>query len=356
MKQINRKMIEVARLSRGLSQKELAGTIRIEQGTLSKIENEELSIKQELLKTIAFTLKYPIDFFYEDIKMLSPLLVHYRKRKSIDSNHVAYVEANLYIRKHLIKKMMKAIELPNKIYDLNPYEYESPENSARMLREKWFVPKGPIKNLVELVESAGIIVMHVEKNNPKLMGELLPDENGISVIYINKDMPVDRQRFTLAHELGHLIMHSGSDYYPNLEKAEEQAHRFAGEFLMPEAEIKPSLSFELTIANLGDLKSFWKCSMSSIIMRAYQIGAIDEITKTKLFKQMSSHGYNKVEPSFGIKAEYPVIIHQLISLHLTELDYSDTELADMLKVYVNEFSNINEFYSPVKMKVVRKTA
>lgn len=356
MKQINRKMIEIARLSRGLSQKELAEQIGVEQSTLSKIENEELSIKHELLKAIAQICKYPVDFFYEDIKLLSPLVVHYRKRKSIDINHIAFVEANLYIRKHAIKKLLKSIELPNKVYDLNPYKCESPENAARILREKWFVPKGPIQNLVELVERAGIIVLHVERNNPKLMGELLPDEHGLNVIYINKDMPIDRQRFTLAHELGHLMMHCGGDYFPNLEEAETEAHRFAGEFLMPEEEIKSSLYFDLSIPKLGDLKRHWKCSMSSIIMRAHSIGAIDKEEQQKLFKQMSFAGYNKIEPSFGLKVENPVLFHQLINLHLTELEYTETELAGMLKILVSEFHNISQFYSPDIMKVVRKIA
>jgi Zn-dependent peptidase ImmA (M78 family)/DNA-binding XRE family transcriptional regulator len=353
MKQVNRKMIEIARLSRGLSQKDLAEKLGIEQGTLSKIENEELSIRYELIKSIALHLKYPIDFFSEDIKMLSPLVVHYRKRKSIDNVGRAFVESNLYIRKHIIKKLLKAIDLPNKVYDLNPYLYESPENAARMLRQKWFVSKGPIKNLVELVEAAGILVLHTESNNPKLMGELLPDEHGVKVIYINKDMSVDRQRYTLAHELGHLMMHSG-EYMPNIEDAEKEADRFAGEFLMPEYEIKPSLYLHLSISQLGDLKRYWKCSMSSIIMRAHATGAIDHDSKTILFKQMSSAGYNKAEPSFGIVFESPILMHQLIRLHLNDLEYTEQELADFLKLYPTEVNNLVEFYSPNKMKAVVK--
>lgn len=345
-------MIEIARLSRGLSQKDLSEKIGIEQGTLSKIENNELSIKHDLIKTIALTLKYPMDFFYEDIKMLSPLVVHYRKRKSIDTNHTAFIESNLYIRKHIIKKLLKSIDLPNKLYDLNPYTYESPENAARILRQKWFVPKGPIQNLVELVESAGIVVLHSETNNSKLMGELLPDEHGVNVIYINKEMPMDRQRYTLAHELGHLMMHSG-EYIPNMDVAEKEADRFAGEFLMPKEEIKSSLFFtNISIQHLGDLKRFWKCSMSSIIMRANKIGAIDETKKTILFKQMSAHSYNKVEPSFGIKIETPTLFYRLIKLHLTELEYSEQEMADLLKLYQAEFNNLVSFYSPEPMKAV----
>ena len=110
------------------------------------------------------------------------------------------------------------------------------------------------------------------------------------------------------------------------------------------------------IAKLGDLKSFWKCSMSAIIMKAHSVGAIDETEKTILFKKMSASGYNKQEPSFGLSFEYPILFHQLINLHLTELEYSETELADMLRIYVSEFSNLNDFYSPTHMKIIRKIA
>ncbi len=348
-------MIELARLSRGFSQKILSEKIGIEQSTLSKIENDNLSIRHELIKVIASTLKYPIGFFYEDIKMLSPLVVHYRKRKSIDSVNIAFVESNLYIKKHIIKKLLRSIDLPYKVYDLNPYEYQSPENAARILRQKWFIPKGPIKNLVQCVEAAGIIVLFTEYNNPKLMGELLPDEHGVSVIYINRNMPPDRQRFTLAHELGHLMMHSG-DYFPNIEDAENEAHKFASEFLMPEREIKPALSFSLTLQKLADLKRYWKCSMSAIIMRAGQLKTINDEKKGNLFIKMSSAGFNKIEPDCGIKQEIPALINQLFKLHLTELEYTEEQLAELLNLYTSEVMNMKDYYSPDTLKAIRRIA
>src|SRR5690606_22384920 len=114
-------------------------------------------------------------------------------------------------------------------------------------------------------------------------------------IYINKDASADRQRYTLAHELGHLIMHCGK-YIPTVEEAEVEADRFASEFLMPELEIKHQLNSRLSFSQLGDLKRYWKCSMSSIVMRAHKLGIIGKDRYTSLYVQLSRAGYKKKEP------------------------------------------------------------
>jgi Zn-dependent peptidase ImmA (M78 family)/DNA-binding XRE family transcriptional regulator len=333
--EVNYKMIELARISRGLSQNKLSSILKIEQGTLSKIENGELSIKDDLLKNLSEQLNYPESFFYEEINVLSPLLIHYRKRKSANQGKRAFIESHLYIRKHIIKKLLKSLEIPNKVYDLNPYEYNSPENVARLLRQKWHVPKGPISNLTKLVESSGIFVLYVDHNDEKLDGELMPDEHGLSVIYINKDISPDRQRYTLAHELGHLIMHCGK-YIPTIEEAEVEADRFASEFLMPELEIKHQLSSRLSFSQLGDLKRYWKCSMSSIVMRAYKLGIIGKDRYTSLYVQLSRAGYKKKEPEMGIVKEVPQLLWQLIDLHQRDLTYSDEELANLFNLTLTD--------------------
>ena len=48
---------------------------------------------------------------------------------------------------------------------------------------------------------------------------------------MNSDMPGDRHRFNLAHELGHALMHRHSTG-----ECESEANRFAAEFLMPKEE------------------------------------------------------------------------------------------------------------------------
>ena len=76
----------------------------------------------------------------------------------------------------------------------------------------------------------------------KFDGLTMFTSNQAPVIWINRNIPNDRKRFSLAHELGHLVMHLRSE---NLEKPEDQkeieANEFAGEFLMPESQCKEDL-------------------------------------------------------------------------------------------------------------------
>lgn len=349
--QINHKMIEIARVSRGYNQSELAEKIGVEQGTLSKIETGLLKPKDDIIDKLCNVLEYPASFFTEDIKVLSPLITHYRKRKSLTNTKLDIIEYNIYIKKYFVKKLLKSANIPNKIFHISPEDHD-PEDIARIVRQKWNTPRGPIKSMVSLLESVGIIILQIEHNDEKLDGEMIPDENNLPVIYINKNLSGDRQRFTLAHELGHLIMHGGS-YIPNIDEAEREANYFAAEFLMPADDIRYQLPENLSINQLGDLKRFWRVSMAAIVRRARDLNVIEDSRYTSLNVQLSRAGYKKKEPDFDVFPDRPSIIKQLLTLHFTELGYTIEELANYLSVTINEMKNIIDFYSDSPTKVIR---
>ncbi|MFX5225882.1 ImmA/IrrE family metallo-endopeptidase, partial [Acinetobacter baumannii] len=86
-------------------------------------------------------------------------------------------------------------------------------------------------------------------------------------IFIDKNMPSDRQRFTLAHELGHAIMHK----LPS-ENMEDEANRFASALLMPSKDIRPYLTGKITLEKLATLKLVWKVSMNALLKTAEREG------------------------------------------------------------------------------------
>ena len=349
--QINHQMIEIARISRGLNQAELAEKIGVEQGTISKIEAGLLKPKEDVIDKLADVLNYPITFFAENITVLSPVITHYRKRKSLANFKLDHIEYNIYIRKHLIKKMLKSANIPNKIFHVSPEEHD-PEDIARIVRQRWSVPRGPIKSMVKLLENAGVIVLQIDQNDDKLDGEMIPDENNLPVIYINKNLSGDRQRFTLAHELAHLIMHGGT-YIPNVDEAEREANYFASEFLMPADDIRYQLSENLSIGQLGDLKRHWRVSMAAIIRRSKDLGIIEENRYTSLNVQLSRAGYKKKEPEFDVFPDKPSVVKQLLDIHINDLHYSMDELAKYLSITTSELRSIYDFYSDKSLKVVR---
>jgi Zn-dependent peptidase ImmA (M78 family) len=161
------------------------------------------------------------------------------------------------------------------------------------------------------------------------------------MIFINESMPWDRIRWTLAHELGHILMHRLPT--PNME---EEADRFASEFLMPASVIRPELS-DLSLVQLASLKPRWKVAMSALLRQALALKKITERQYRYLWMRMSSLGWKTREPEeLDILAEHPFLIKEFINLHLNTLKYSIQELCDVLGIYEDEFSSLYKLQIP----------
>ena len=146
---------------------------------------------------------------------------------------------------------------------------------------------GPIANLTQAIERAGIcLVPLVGLEGITGMSSWVA---GIPVIGINPNIPGDRFRFTLAHELGHLMLH-----FRNHDFAELEANRFAGALLMPEEDCRASVTRDIQPRELISLKASWGMALTAIVMRAHDVGLIDDARQRSLFIQLSR--WRKSEP------------------------------------------------------------
>jgi Zn-dependent peptidase ImmA (M78 family) len=123
-------------------------------------------------------------------------------------------------------------------------------------------------------------------------------------------------------------MHFDRDVPLNL--AEEQADKFASAFLMPARDIRRDFRPIMGLEDFAALKRKWRVSMQSLICRAHELGAIDEIRYTSLFTQLSRKGWRKTEP-IAVEGETPQMFTQLLKKHL-EAGYTVPQLAEMLFV------------------------
>ena len=162
--------------------------------------------------------------------------------------------------------------------------------------------------------------------------------NQAPIIWINRNIPNDRKRFSLAHELGHLVMHLRSE---NFEKSEEQkeleANEFAGEFLMPKSQCIEDL-FNLKYKDLGMKKYYWKVSKAAIIYRAKELKCISEETAKYLYVTLGRYGERKNESGF-VPIDSPKIVNKMVGLHISELNYSMEELSDIVGLMPNEINS-----------------
>lgn len=342
---VNSNMIILARESRGYTQKKLSKLLDVTQGRISKIEQGILMVPEDLLNKLCDKLGYPKGFFFEPAFIYSPISPFHRKRKSLPKKIQCQIEAEANIRRIHVNKLLRSAEIvDSKIFyqDIEDFNI-TPEEVALKLRHYWKIPQGPINNVTKTLEDAGIIIIHCDFGTSLTDGFSFFVEDKPPIIFVNKNMPGDRLRFTLAHELGHIIMHCVPT--PTME---EEANKFASEFLMPEKEIKSYLS-KLSLQKLANLKRRWKVSMAALIMRATTISAITQNQAQYLWMQLGKAGYRRKEP-IEISKETPTIVKQLISLHLRDLEYTMAQLSKMLLCEMDEFINL---YMDRNLRIVK---
>jgi Zn-dependent peptidase ImmA (M78 family) len=206
---------------------------------------------------------------------------------------------------------------------------------AKAVRQYLMLPRGPVKNMTTALEDFGVVVVPFDPGTHMFSGASLLTEKPNYVTVVNASMPGDRWRYTLAHELGHIVMHSLPT--PNME---EEADRFASEFLMPSDEIGPYLS-DLTMDKLASLKKYWNVSMAAILKHAQVHGKITERQYRLLWEKMGKAGYRMREPAeLDVPVEKPTILPQLLELHLKELGYTTEQLCDKLAADPEEFARL----------------
>lgn len=334
MQEVNPEMVIIARESRGLSQSVLAQRMGISQGILSKIETGSMKTSEEVLAKLENYLKYPQKFFFQ-IGRIYPGISYHRKRKSIPQKTINQVDASINILRLHFEKLLKNIEFLENNIPYFPIEEDkiTARDIARAVRQRLMLPKGPVDNLTRVIEDAGCIIMHCDFGTRMLDGLSLCVPKLPPMMFINKNIPGDRLRFTIAHELGHIVMHEYCT--PTME---EEANEFAAEFLMPAQDIRAELT-GLSIEKLANLKMRWKTSMQSILMRAATLNKIQERNKQYLWMQMGKAGYRTHEP-IEIEYEKPTLYKEIIESHIDELNYSIEELSELLSIYKDELEQI----------------
>lgn len=342
-REVNPELVTLARQVRGLTQSKLAARAGISQATVSKIEAGVIPVSEPDLNRLADALEFPAHFFFWQKRVNGPTVpeTFHRKRAKASSTALHRLHAIAAVQQMHLEILLRSWEgsetFPS--FPIEDFEGE-PRRIAQTLRAAWNAPPGPIFNITDLVESAGIIIIPFEFGTRDIDGFSRCRTEGPPVIYISDSLPPDRWRWTVAHELAHITMHAESDPYPTLEG---DANSFAGEFLMPAREISPQLG-RVTLDRLAGLKRYWKVSMQAILMRAYALKMITRNQQRYLFMQLTKAGYRLHEPpTLDPPVEPPQLLHKIVNHHRRNLGYSTTDLCQTLAV---SESDLRAWYLP----------
>lgn len=324
MRKFNAEMLVLARESRGLSQHALSRRIDINQSYLSKLESRLIEPNDDFLQKSSEELKFPINFFFQEGHKYPSKSFH-RKKSKLSQTELSVISATANIMILHIRELLNDISLSSVGIKEVDTDSQTPEEIAQCIRNSWSIPQGPINNMIECVELNGGVVMEIDTMSDAFDGVTITVPELPHAIFFNKNMPGDRIRFTIAHELGHAVMHR----YPTV-SMEEEANRFAAEFLMPKNEIKDSL-YSLSIPKLIQLKSFWKVSIGALLRRAKDLGTVTSEEYMKIYREMGRLGIIKVEP-YPIDREQPQLFISIIKFLKKEMRYDDRQIIDRLLI------------------------
>lgn len=341
MSNINFTLLETARLLRQKTQKEVVEAIGISQASLSKAEHGLQELPIDIMSKLYDYYDLPETFFLRS-EGVSPLgHLYYRKKLTITNKVIDSFVAKVKIFKAIVDDLMSAVELPK--YTLGNYVPDdnlSAKEIARKIRYELKVYNGAVPNLSTLLENNGIIIIRFDFGTDKIDGLTTITDSDRKVMFINNQMPNDRIRFSMAHELGHLVMHLGNPPRSS-DDAERQADEFASEFLMPEEEIRPML-LNVNIQTLGMLKRKWRVSMHALVRRAKDLETITYQQYRNLQMYFSKKGYTKSEP-IPLPIENPTMWDETLKLYRNELGYSDEDLMSVMKINQRDFAS---WFSP----------
>jgi len=355
------KRLKLARAAAGLSLRDVSARIdnRVSAQQIGKYERDEDVPGSGVLIALSHALGVSIDYLVGDQAMVLEG-VEFRKKQITGKKEQAQIQAKAL---HLIERYLMVEEilgLPSAEWD-KPREAPFPvcqigeaDRAAQYLREHWNLGIDPIPHLVELLEDRGIkvLVVESEENIDGLAAQVRRSRGEpVPIIVIRRGVHGERQRFNLAHELGHMVMDvQGDDKF-----REKAAHRFAGAFLMPAEALWSNVGrhrSSMAGVELFALKQLFGASVQAITYRCGDMGIFPPSLTQSLFREYSRLGFRtgpNYEPNHLIE-ERPGRFDRLCYRALAENAISEAKTAELLNITVHELNRRMEEPAAVAMQ------
>ncbi|MCX6575382.1 MAG: XRE family transcriptional regulator [Candidatus Aminicenantes bacterium] len=296
--------LQQARKARGWSLATLAKAARgiVTRQALYKYEKGLDTPRSEVLLALAHALGIAIDYFFRPSSSLVTLSeLACRKRSGLGKRDLAAIRAQVKdrIERWLElesffppKRFAQFLYSPENLLAIE--RLEDVENLAKDIRSRLSLGLAPIENLTELLEDSGIKIFQWPGEEGKFDGFSCWANNDIPVIVVKAKLSGDRQRSSLAHELGHLVMKPVKGLDP-----EKAARRFSGAFLVPDEVVRRELGekrHKLELTELFTLKRKYGMSIQQWIYRAKDLGIITNGYAASLFRCFRTQDWHKCEP------------------------------------------------------------
>lgn len=332
-----------ARSAAGFSMKQLAEKAGVSANMIKKYEHNLSVPGSAVLVKMSRALGVRNEYFFRPTTV-ELKNVEYRKRHTLSAKMLAQIHADV------IDQAERWLELAN-LWPSFPVpaftqpqlsleqieNYGQIEKVAEHIRQQWGLGSQPITHLIDVLESHGILVIVTDVDHSDKFDGCQAMVDAIPVIVISAKWPGDRQRFTLAHELGHLILHHSLASHLDEEKA---CNRFAGALLFPAGAVLQHFGKQRTRLEEQELylqKMDYGLSMMACVYRAADLAVITEGKRKDLIMMFSARKWRKQEPGEQVARESTTLFPQLIFRALGEGIISEGKAAELMGVSLVAF-------------------
>ncbi|MFA7239653.1 MAG: XRE family transcriptional regulator [Sulfuricellaceae bacterium] len=335
-----------ARKAAGLSLRDLGMQVGLTHAAIKKYEDEQATPPSATLIKLARALNVRTEYFFRP-ETVALDRIEYRKRSTMPKKRLEAIEHEV------IDQIERRIELenlfpsppgvpfapvrglPNRINDLVQIE-----GVAETVRKAWDLGYDPIPDLIDVLETHGIRVFMIDANADSKFDGLAASVNQMPIIVVGSNWPGDRQRFTLAHELGHLML---ADRLAAEVDEEIACNRFAGAFLIPRQSVIQELGAHRSYIEpkeLALLKEEFGLSMAGILYRARDLGIVTTTWRDDQAKLFRIKGWHITEPGKPYAAEKAHVFEQLVFHALAEDYIGESKAAELMKISLTSFQTV----------------
>lgn len=358
LSEFNGKKIQEARKIRNVTLEELAEHLGISHQAVSKYENNKATPNIETIAALSQILGFEPSFFYtkEISHEISNGSFIYRSKASVAKKYKDQTESHIGLINLVIRNIKSKIKIPS--FDTSLLKHVDPdvfqptdddelEALSLVIRSKVNFSDGPIGNLTALCEKLGLHIVYLNLNHQGIDACSVLLDNAPFIILNKGVLSSVRIRFSVAHELAHILLHSqysNKILSKNSKRMEYEANRLGLALLLPETGFVKDLT-SLGLDYLLILKKHWLVSVQALIYRAEQLELFTPDYCLYLRQQISRKGWRYKEPfDETIPKESPKLLTHALTYLQEKMNISLSQISFETGVTEKE---IIEFCAPM---------
>lgn len=321
--------------------KEVADELGVSKQMISKYEKGDSVPNSTKLIRLSKLFNLKIDYFFNSFK-IELNEVNFRKKSSFSAKQQDSLKEQIKIKLENYLYIEDSLSIDysfsNPIKDILIRNIEDIENAVYQLKTKWEIGFDPVHNIIQILEDKRIKIIEIRNTDNKFDGLATLVDNKYPVIVLNENFPVERKRFSLLHELGHLLLNIAEDADF---KEEEICNQFASEFLIPRKTLSEEFGDRrkhITISELVSIQEKYGISIKAIVFKLRDIGILSDSQHSGFYKKIRFNRAleKEIDQSRFSSPEYSKRFERLVYRALAQETISISKASSLLNTSVDE--------------------